>query len=58
MIRGHQAAPEGYKVDHGQVLTIFSSTNRKYRNTQRTALHIEKNHSFNVKDLVEDLVFF
>jgi len=58
MIRGHEAAPEGYKVDHGQILTIFSSTNRKYRNTQRTALYIEKNHSFNVKDLVEDLVFF
>ena len=28
LIRGHQNAPEGYKLDHGQVFTIFSSKTR------------------------------
>jgi protein phosphatase len=58
LIRGHQATPQGFKVDHNQILTIFSSKNRNYNNKKRTALKIEKNHSYEIEDLVKDLIFF
>jgi protein phosphatase len=65
LIRGHQADPNGYKVDHGRVLTVFSSKNPthsprvgSYQNSQRTAILAGKNHSYKIKDLVNDIIFF
>lgn len=49
IIRGHQATPKGLKVDHNQILTIFSSKNRNYNNKNRTALKIKQNHSFKIE---------
>ena len=65
LIRGHQAAPEGYKVDHGRVLTVFSSINPvqyprvgSYINSQRSALLTGKNHSYEIEELLKDLILF
>jgi protein phosphatase len=65
MIRGHQADPKGYKVDHGRILTIFSSINPvqypragSYINSQRSALLTGKNHSYRIEELVRDLILF
>jgi protein phosphatase len=65
LIRGHQADPKGYKVDHGRVLTVFSSINPvqyprvgSYINSQRSALLTSKNHSYEIQDLLKDLILF
>lgn len=65
LIRGHQADPKGYKVDHGRVLTVFSSINPthyprvgSYINSQRAAVLTGKNHSYKVEELVRDLILF
>jgi protein phosphatase len=65
LIRGHQADPKGYKVDHGRILTLFSSINPvqypragSYINSQRSALLTCKNHSYKLEELVRDLILF
>jgi serine/threonine-protein phosphatase 4 catalytic subunit len=58
LIRGHQSVREGYKIDHNRLFTVFSSRTRSYKNTKRAALIVEKNSSFEVEDLLENLVFY
>ena len=58
VIRGHQAASEGYKIDHDRILTIFSSKIRSYGNIQRAAIHVSRNSTYMIDELLEGLIYF
>ncbi len=41
LIRGHEAAPEGYKINHlGKILTLFSRKGQPYSNTTGAYLNV------------------
>ncbi len=47
LIRGHEAAPEGYKINHlGKVLTLFSRKGPPYTNTTAAYLNMPLNEKF------------
>ena len=58
VIRGHQATPEGYKIDHDRILTIFSSKIRSYGNKQRAVVLISRNSTYKVDELLRGLIYF
>jgi len=58
LIRGHQSCNEGYKIDHGKIITLFSCKLRNYRNNAGAIMITNKDTSFEVNTLIESIKTF
>ena len=58
LIRGHQSCKEGYKIDHGKIITLFSCKLRNYRNNAGAIMITKEGASFEVNSLLESIQMF
>ena len=58
LIRGHQSCKEGYKIDHGKIITLFSCKLRNYRNHAGAIMITKRDASFEVDSLRESIKTF
>jgi len=58
LIRGHQRCKEGYKIDHGKIITLFSCKIRNYRNNSGAFMITQGDASFEVNSLLDSIKMF
>ncbi|MBN2335878.1 metallophosphoesterase [Candidatus Bathyarchaeota archaeon] len=52
LVRGHESAPSGYKVDFGRVLTVFSCKIKAYSNSGGAYLRMPRGVHYSVENMV------
>jgi protein phosphatase len=58
LIRGHQSCKEGYKIDHGKIITLFSCKLGNYRNNAGAMIIVNRDASFEVNSLIDSIDTF
>jgi len=58
LIRGHQSCKEGYKIDHGKIITLFSCKLRSYKNNAGAIIITNRDASFEVSSLIDSIETF
>jgi protein phosphatase len=58
LIRGHQSCREGYKIDHGKIITLFSCKLGSYRNNAGAMIITNRDAAFEVNSLIDSIETF